>query len=331
MWLVPCIEFDFYVIGALNLTRDPEWLELESPRMRVDPPRGIDTSTANGERTQLPTNNVHKSPFYLPSIYARICGVSGPPAQASSKLNHLTGEFVTCLQAVADLRLRMPYVYDCDELQGYILFLGRDKYENDALLEYSLPLDWWFHVDKHSSAHVYVRPKRRLFELSETSGGTAYELSAAPLEPPTEVLRAAAAVAKENSIEGAKQSFVHVVYTPASNLLKSGDMGPGQVGFRDPKLVQRIRVARSDAVRLKQIKSSRKECTIDELRKSHEDFQHEQQRWSKAASRRRQAEERAHQEQAARERDARNYAHLHKQEAMTSNKELAENYEDEFL
>jgi len=113
MWLVPCIEFDFYVIGALNLTRDPEWLELESPRMRVDPPRGIDTSTANGERTQLPTNNVHKSPFYLPSIYARICGVSGPPAQASSKLNtsdwrirHLPTSCSRCAVAYA-LRIRL--------------------------------------------------------------------------------------------------------------------------------------------------------------------------------------------------------------------------------
>ena len=37
------------------------------------------------------------------------------------------------------------------------LFMGRDKYENEDLIKYGWPEDVWFHVDKVSSAHVYLR------------------------------------------------------------------------------------------------------------------------------------------------------------------------------
>ena len=37
------------------------------------------------------------------------------------------------------------------------LFMGRDKYENEDLIRWGWPEDVWFHVDKLSSAHVYLR------------------------------------------------------------------------------------------------------------------------------------------------------------------------------
>jgi hypothetical protein len=37
--------------------------------------------------------------------------------------------------------------------------MGKDKYENEALIKYGLPEDVWFHVDDLSSAHVYLRMK----------------------------------------------------------------------------------------------------------------------------------------------------------------------------
>jgi hypothetical protein len=42
---------------------------------------------------------------------------------------------------------------------------------------------------------------------------------------------------KANSIEGNKIGNVEIVYTPASNLKKSGDMDTGQVGFHKSKAV----------------------------------------------------------------------------------------------
>lgn len=37
------------------------------------------------------------------------------------------------------------------------LYMGKDKFENEDLISYGLPEDVWFHVDKLSSAHVYIR------------------------------------------------------------------------------------------------------------------------------------------------------------------------------
>ncbi|THH08982.1 hypothetical protein EW145_g2338 [Phellinidium pouzarii] len=38
-----------------------------------------------------------------------------------------------------------------------ILYMGKDKHENEDLIKYAWPQDIWFHVDKLSSAHVYLR------------------------------------------------------------------------------------------------------------------------------------------------------------------------------
>jgi len=40
-----------------------------------------------------------------------------------------------------------------------VLFMGLDKYENEDLIKWGWPEDVWFHVDKVSSAHVYLRLK----------------------------------------------------------------------------------------------------------------------------------------------------------------------------
>lgn len=37
------------------------------------------------------------------------------------------------------------------------IYMGRDKVENEELIKYGTDRDVWFHVDKLSSAHVYVR------------------------------------------------------------------------------------------------------------------------------------------------------------------------------
>lgn len=41
-----------------------------------------------------------------------------------------------------------------------MLYMGKDKYENEDLIRYGLPEDVWFHVDNLSSAHVYLRMNR---------------------------------------------------------------------------------------------------------------------------------------------------------------------------
>ncbi|KAJ7644695.1 cytoplasmic protein [Roridomyces roridus] len=105
------------------------------------------------------------------------------------------------------------------------LYMGRDKVENEDLIKYAHPNDVWFHVDKLSSAHVYLR-------IPEDSGMTWDAL-------PEALLTDCAQLVKANSIEGNKKDNLTIIYTPADNLKKSGDMAVGQVSFHSDKKVKR--------------------------------------------------------------------------------------------
>lgn len=106
------------------------------------------------------------------------------------------------------------------------LYVGKDKVENEELIKYGLEEDVWFHVDKLSSAHIYLR-------LNE---GDSWE------NIPSELLDDCSQLTKANSIEGNKKDNVTVIYTPWSNLHKDGSMAVGQVGFTDPKKVKKVLV-----------------------------------------------------------------------------------------
>lgn len=71
--------------------------------------------------------------------------------------------------------------------------MGKDKIENEELIKYGWPEDLWFHADKLSSAHVYVRMPR---------GTTIDEL-------PQSVIDDCAQLTKENSIQGANNMISH--------------------------------------------------------------------------------------------------------------------------
>nr|CAI5861162.1 unnamed protein product [Callosobruchus analis] len=109
-----------------------------------------------------------------------------------------------------------------------VLFMGVDKNENEDLIKWGWPEDVWFHVDKVSSAHVYLRlrPGQTLDDI------------------PSAVLEDAAQLVKANSIMGNKMNDVDVVYTLWSNLKKTPAMDVGQVGFHKEKEVRKIRVAK---------------------------------------------------------------------------------------
>lgn len=78
--------------------------------------------------------------------------------------------------------------------EGYVIYMGADKFENEDLIRYGLPEDLWFHVDNLSSAHVYLRMRKgqRLEELSPKA------------------IQECAQLVKANSIEGCKLKSVNV-------------------------------------------------------------------------------------------------------------------------
>lgn len=129
------------------------------------------------------------------------------------------------------------------------IYVGKDKEESRTFLfhQYGLPADlsrdedliahgWpedvWFHADNLSSAHIYLR-----LPNPETEPWTAIS---------QDLLTDCAQLTKANSIEGNKKDNVTVVYTPWSNLKKTGDMATGQVGFHQQKLVKKIRVEKRE-------------------------------------------------------------------------------------
>lgn len=75
-----------------------------------------------------------------------------------------------------------------------------------------------FHVDDLSSAHVYLRlPPGGNFE-----------------DIPAETLEDCCQLVKANSIQGNKLDNVGIVWTPVSNLKKTGSMEIGQVSVLCP-------------------------------------------------------------------------------------------------
>ncbi|KAK7025556.1 hypothetical protein VNI00_015909 [Paramarasmius palmivorus] len=104
-----------------------------------------------------------------------------------------------------------------------VIYMGKDKVENEELIKYAWPQDIWFHVDKLSSAHVYLR-------MPETMTWEAI---------PEALLTDCAQLVKANSIEGNKKDNLTIIYTPADNLKKTGDMAVGQVSFHNDKRVKR--------------------------------------------------------------------------------------------
>ncbi|KAE8721725.1 Coiled-coil domain-containing protein 25 [Hibiscus syriacus] len=112
------------------------------------------------------------------------------------------------------------------EAGDYTIFMGLDKYENEELIKYGFIEDIWFHVDKMSSAHVYLRLQK---------GQTIDDIGEGLLEDCAQLVKA-------NSIQGNKVNNIDVVYTPWSNLKKTPSMDVGQVGFHNSKMVRTVRV-----------------------------------------------------------------------------------------
>ncbi|CAO3687167.1 unnamed protein product [Umbelopsis vinacea] len=122
------------------------------------------------------------------------------------------------------------------------IYMGKDKFENEDLIKYGFPemsgyllcdLDTHhfsmtdrFHVDKLSSAHVYLR-----LQIGQSWN-----------DIPSQVLEDCAQLVKANSIEGNKKNDITIIYTPWANLKKTAGMETGQVTFHNNKQVKRVYV-----------------------------------------------------------------------------------------
>ncbi|UZP43663.1 hypothetical protein NXS19_011475 [Fusarium pseudograminearum] len=200
---------------------------------------------------------------------------------------------------------------------GFI-YVGKDKFENEDLIKFGWEEDIWFHADKLSSAHIYLRMQE----------GQAWDAL------PEELVMDLAQLTKANSIEGNKKDNVTVIYTPWSNLKKDGSMEVGQVGFKDPRKVKRILVPQRENPIVNRLNKTKVEKKPD-LKQERDDRLKELRRRDQAVFLARKKEE-AKQAQEWKEKKYQKdhaYDDIFTEELMagSSNQDRDENWEDDFM
>ncbi|KAJ1656123.1 hypothetical protein IWQ61_004240 [Dispira simplex] len=194
--------------------------------------------------------------------------------------------------------------------------MGKDKYENEHLIKHGWEEDVWFHVDKLSSAHVYLR-------LEE---GQVWD------SIPQDLLTDLAQLTKANSIEGNKKNNLVIIYTPWNNLKKTGDMAVGQVSFHNPRLVKRCHVETRTNEIINRLNKTRVEKQPD-LYAEKADHQRELNRKARAIQQAKRKEEERVRQEYQQKKEMKNYAGMFDEtETMqNSNRNVTEDLEEDFM
>ncbi|EFA78104.1 coiled-coil domain-containing protein 25 [Heterostelium album PN500] len=208
----------------------------------------------------------------------------------------------------------------------YLVYMGRDKYENEDLIKYGWPEDIWFHVDDLSSAHVYLRLKK---------GETINDI-------PQNVLEECCQLVKQNSIQGCKESSVNIVYTPWANLKKTRDMEPGQVLYHNeaasffiyllirltynvkhlsisPEQIRYVKNVKKVPLIINRIEKSREERDV-RLKEEREERDREERHEKRAQAEQVKRADIKAQEEKKKQQDIKHYTAVMKSENMKSNK-----------
>jgi len=196
--------------------------------------------------------------------------------------------------------------------ENYMIYMGKDKFENEQLIAYGFPEDIWFHVDDLSSAHVYLRLPR---------GKTIHDIPEGVLEDCTQLV-------KHNSISGCKLPTVSVVYTPWSNLKKTQGMEVGQVGFHDESLVIKYKVQKKLPQVVKNLLKSKEEKDDVDLKALFDARDGELRREERIKKEEAKRQEKQAIEENKKKKELQSYAGFMDEEKMSSNK--AGNAEDDF-
>lgn len=164
------------------------------------------------------------------------------------------------------------------------------------------PEDVWFHVDKLSSAHVYLR----------LAPGQSIE------SIPSVVIEDACQLVKANSITGNKTNNIDVVYTMWENLKKTAGMEVGQVAFHRDKDVRKFHVEKRINEIVNRLNKTKREEHPD-FRTLREDRDRKEREDKKHLMRIQKEREKTEAKRKQEEADARSYDRLMKLENMQTN------------
>lgn len=140
----------------------------------------------------------------------------------------------------------------------------------------------------------------------------------------TELLADCAQLTKANSIEGNKKTTgrVKVVYTPASNLHKTGAMTTGQVGFKSNQLIAYTTVEARDNAIVNRLDKSRVEKGSERIQAEREERDAGERRREKEEKKSRADEEKRVMAERKKEKESRSYDSVFDERNMTSNDEI---------
>lgn len=197
----------------------------------------------------------------------------------------------------------MVFYFTLQSNPNVTCYMGRDKHENEDLIRWGWPEDWWFHVDSLSSAHVYVRLPygASMDELTE------------------EMIEECCQLVKANSIQGCKLNDVKIVYTPWSNLKKTGDMDVGQVGYHDPKLQRFFTVRKKNNATINALEKTRVQKDEVDFRIEREERDSRVSAIEKEKARIQKEQDRAEAEEKKRRHEEKHYSTLMNDAALAPN------------
>ncbi|KAI1366129.1 coiled-coil domain-containing protein 25 [Xylaria arbuscula] len=199
------------------------------------------------------------------------------------------------------------------------VYVGKDKFENEELIKHGWEEDVWFHVDKLSSAHIYLRLRE----------GDSWE------SIPEALVTDLGQLTKANSIEGNKKDNITIIYTPWSNLKKDGSMAVGQVSFKDPRKVKRVLITQRENAIVNRLNKTRVEKTQPDLFQEKEDHLRQLRKKDQIAKQERKKEEARIAQERAEKKWQKDHAYdeLFSEEniASSSNQNTGEDWEDDFM
>jgi len=194
------------------------------------------------------------------------------------------------------------------------LFMGENKYENEDLIRWGWPEDVWFHVDKLSSAHVYLRLR---------PGETLDDV-------PVAIIDEACQLVKDNSISGRKLPNVDVVYTMWSNLKKTQGMEVGQIGFHKDKEVRLAKKVTKVPEVVRRLDKTKDVKQVD-LRLLREERDAKERLELREKEKVQKEEEKVLKEKRAQEAELRSYTSLMTSDNMKSNRDNDGSDSDDFM
>ncbi|XP_017789594.1 PREDICTED: ubiquitin-associated domain-containing protein 1-like [Habropoda laboriosa] len=314
------------IIDALKVTGNNqdnacEWLlgerrySLQDLDKELDSDNPIYEAIMNDPRIQLTLTDPNMLLVYLSLLETP---VSIAERRWDPDVKPVLDHIITTYYAEKHIRLNqriMVYYFTSEVVQPPVtLFMGVDKYENEDLIKWGWPEDVWFHVDKYSSAHVYLRlcPGQTIDDI------------------PSAVLEDAAQLVKANSIEGNKMNDVDVVYTMWSNLKKTQSMEEGQVGFHKDKDVRKIRVAKRINTIVNRLTKTKRAEQVN-LRAEREERDRNERKDKKKLLREQKEKEKAEEKRRKEEAEMRSYNSLFNTSNMISNTENSGYDSDDFM